>query len=146
MTGKQAAGHHENLARSEEIKTSSDRAFGLVFTVVFAIVAAWPLIGGALPRWWALAIAGLFLAASLIRPSVLAPLNRLWTRFGLLLHKIVNPLVMGLMFFLMVTPMGLVMRLAGKDPMRLRRDPNAETYWIEREPPGPAPESMKQQF
>ena len=146
MTGKQAAGHHENLARNEEIKTSSDRAFGVVFTVVFAIIAAWPLLGGELPRWWALAISGLFLAASLVRPSVLAPLNRLWTRFGLLLHRIVNPLVMGLMFFVVVTPMGVIMRLAGKDPMRLRRDPAAATYWIEREPPGPAPETMKQQF
>ena len=139
-------GHHEDLARSETVKGGSDRAFGLVFTVVFAIVAGWPLLDGNPLRWWALVPAAGFLAAALIRPALLAPLNRLWTRFGLLLHRVVNPLVMGVMFFLLITPMGLALRLLGKDPMRLRRDPAAASYWIAREPPGPAPETMKQQF
>ncbi len=146
MAERKGHGHHEDLGRSQEIKTSSDRAFGLVFTVVFVIIAAWPLLGGEAPRWWSAGIAGLFLAASFIRPAILAPLNRLWTRFGLLLHKIVNPIVMGVMFFGVVTPTGLIMRAFGKDPMRLRRDPAAASYWIEREPPGPAPDTMKQQF
>lgn len=146
MAERSGTGHHENLAREETVQGGSDRAFGLVFAVVFAIVAGWPLLGGGAPRWWALAVAAGFLAVALARPALLAPLNRLWTRFGLLLHRVVNPLVMGVMFFLLITPMGLVLRLLGKDPMRLRRDPAAASYWIVREPPGPAPETMKQQF
>ena len=137
---------HEDFSRDEAVKGSSDRSFGLVFAVVFAIVAFWPLTGGHGPRWWAFAVAAAFLLAALLRPGLLAPLNRLWTRLGLLLHKIVNPLVMGLMFFLVITPMGIVMRMTGKDPMRLRRDGAAATYWILREPPGPEPQSMKNQF
>ncbi len=139
-------GHHEDLRRDEEVKGSSDRSFGLVFTVVFAVIGCWPLIDAAQPRWWALALAGLFLLAALVRPALLAPLNRIWLRFGLLLHRVVNPIVMGFLFFLVVTPTGLLMRMTGKDPLRLRPDPEAKTYWIEREPPGPAPETMKNQF
>jgi hypothetical protein len=93
-----------------------------------------------------LAIAAGFLAVALVRPSLLSPLNRLWFMFGLLLHKIVTPVIMGLIFFLTVTPTGLIMRLSGRDPLRLRRDPEAKTYWIEREPPGPDPETMRNQF
>lgn len=146
MPEPRSFGHHEDLGRSQAVKTSSDRSFGLVFTGFFALVGAWPLVHGMAPRWWALALAALFLAVALARPALLAPLNRIWTRFGLLLHKVVNPIVMGVMFFLVVTPTGLLMRLAGKDPMRLKRDPQAASYWIERAPPGPAPETMKQQF
>ena len=87
-----------------------------------------------------------FLAAALVWPGVLAPLNRLWTRFGLLLHRLVSPLVLGVMFFLVITPMGLVMRALGKDPLRLQRDRAARTYWIDRQPPGPAPDSLNNQF
>ena len=79
-------------------------------------------------------------------PRVLAPLNRLWTRFGILLAKIVNPVVMAGVFFIAVTPIGLLMRLAGKDLLRLRYDSTAETYWIMRTPPGPPPDTMKNQF
>ncbi len=139
-------GHHEDLRREEAVQGSSDRAFGVVFTVVFAVIGFWPLIGAAEPRWWALAVAGLFLVAALVRPVLLAPLNRLWLRFGLLLHRVVNPIVMGFLFFAVVTPVGLLMRMTGKDPLRLRPDPRAKSYWIAREPPGPAPETMKNQF
>ena len=139
-------GTHEDFARDEAVAGSSDRGFGIVFTVVFLAVGLWPLTGGNGLRWWSLALAAAFLAAALLRPTLLAPLNRLWTRFGLLLHKLVNPLVMGLMFFAVITPMGVVMRRLGKDPMRLRRDAAVESYWIAREPPGPAPDSMKNQF
>jgi hypothetical protein len=83
---------------------------------------------------------------ALLWPAVLAPLNRIWTRFGLLLHRIVSPVVLGVMFFGVVTPMGLVMRALGKDPLRLRFDPAARTYWIERRPPGPAPDTLNNQF
>lgn len=97
-------------------------------------------------RVWAATVAITLLAASLFFPSVLKVFNRLWTKFGLVLHRIVNPVIMGLIFFLTVTPTALIFRALGKDPLRLKLDPEAESYWIHREPPGPAPESMSQQF
>jgi len=87
-----------------------------------------------------------FLVVAWLRPAVLAPLNRAWTRFGLLLHRIVSPIVLGVMFFVVITPMGLVMRALGKDPLRLRYDREARTYWIDRRPPGPAPDTLNNQF
>lgn len=137
---------HERIASGTPVQGSSDRSFGIVFTVVFAIIGLWPLIGGAPLRWWSLIVAALFLLAALVRPQVLAPLNRGWTRFGLLLHKITNPVILGLVFFLAVTPTALIMRAMGKDPLRRRLDPAARTYWIDRRPPGPQPETMKLQF
>ena len=103
-------------------------------------------MGGGQVRIWAIGIAAAFAVVALARPGVLAPLNRLWTRFGLLLHKVVSPLIMGMLFYLTVTPIGLLMRAMGKDPLRLRPDPDAASYWIERDPPGPPPETMKNQF
>ena len=143
---KGPAATHERLVREEKVQGSSNRAFGVVFTVVFAIIGLWPLIGDGTVRVWSLAISLTFLALALLWPVVLTPLNRLWTRFGLLLHHIVNPIIMGLLFYLVVTPTGLVMRMLGKDLLRLRFDPQAKSYWIERQPPGPAPETMKDQF
>lgn len=139
---------HEDFSREEVIEGSSERAFGIVMAVFFAIVGLWPLVVGAAPgpRWWALAVAAIFGALALIRPAALAPLNRLWLRFGLLLAKIVSPVVLGLLFYATVAPIGLVMRAFGKDPLRLRRDPAAKSYWIPREPPGPTPDTMKNQF
>ena len=141
-----AQGFHEDFGRSDEVKGSSDRTFGIVFTVLFAVIGLWPLLGGGGVRVWSLALAGGFLALALVRPGVLRPLNRLWMKFGLLLHMIVNPLVMGLLFFVTVTPIGLAMRLVGKDPLGRHFDPAAESYWVLRDPPGPAPETMKNQF
>ena len=97
----------------------------------------WPWTGG---------LAALFLATGLFRPSVLNPLNRIWLKFGLLLHSVVNPIVMALLFYGTVLPTGLVTRALGKDLLRLKRQPGAESYWIVRAPPGPAPETMKDQF
>ena len=141
-----AQGFHEDFGRSDEVKGSSDRTFGLVFTVLFTLIGLWPLIGGAGVRVWSLAIAAAFLALALVKPALLRPLNRLWMRFGLLLHKVVSPLIMGLLFYVTVTPIGLLMRLVGKDPLGRGFDPEAESYWIQRDPPGPAPETMKNQF
>lgn len=137
---------HEDLDRQEVIKGSSDRGFGIVFTVVSAIVGLWPLLSGENPRNWALAAAGFFLLATLVRPSVLAPLNWVWTRFGLVLHKVTNPIIMGVVFFGTVMPIGLIMRGLGKDPLSRKLDRQARTYWMDRVPPGPSPESMKNQF
>lgn len=137
---------HERLGQNEELKTSSDRAFGIVFTVVFVIIGLWPITGANDPRIWALVTGGLILTAAFVRPTLLAPGNKLWTRFGLLLHKLTNPIIMGLIFFLAVTPTALIMRALGKDPMNRKLDSEAETYWIDRAPPGPAPDSMTNQF
>ena len=137
---------HENFVRETPVSGSSERAFGVVFTVVFAVVGLWPLIGDGAVRTWSLIVAGLFLLAALVRPAVLAPLNRAWTKFGLLLHRITNPLIMGLVFFGAVTPTALIMRALGKDLLHRRIDPSAKSYWIDRQPPGPEPDTMKQQF
>ncbi len=137
---------HESFDRDDAVKGSSDRGFGFVFTVVFALVGLWPLTGASGVRGWALAVALAILAVSLACPSLLAPFNWVWMRFGLLLHRIVNPLVMALVFYLAVTPTALIMRLLGKDLLNRRFDRGAKTYWIERSPVGPAPETMKQQF
>ncbi len=137
---------HENLSNRGEARSSSNRSFGFVFTVAFAVIGLWPAMSGTAIRWWAIAIAASFLIAGLAKPSLLSPLNRLWTQFGLLLNRITSPLLMALIFFLVVTPIGLTMRLLGKRPLDLKFDPNARSYWIKREPPGPAPETMKNQF
>ena len=134
------------MTAREEVRRSSDRSFGVVFAAAFLVIALFPLVRGGEPRLWALAVAAAFLGAALIRPALLAPLNRLWFRFGLLLGRVTNPLIMGLVFFLVITPMAMIMRLRGKDPLRLRPDREAKSYWIERVPPGPAPASMTNQF
>ncbi len=140
---------HQALHHHHEVRGSTDRAFGVVFTLVFVFVGLWPLTGdlGAVDRlnWWTFAVAAAILAIALVRPVLLAPANRLWLKFGLLLNRIVTPVVMALIFFGVLTPFAIVMRLAGKDPMRRRFDAAAPSYWIAREP-GPAPETMKNQF
>src|SRR3954451_3820330 len=137
---------HEVFSREENIVAGSDRSFGLVMAGAFAMVSllnAWH-VGRVWP--WAGGLAALFLAAAVLRPAILTPLNRLWLKFGLLLHRIVNPLIMALLFYGTVLPTGLVMRALGKDLLRLKRQPNADSYWIVRQPPGPSPETMKDQF
>ena len=138
---------HEDLTRRPgAAKGGTDRAFGLVMAVAAAAYALWPLFEGEAPRAWALAVAGALAALAFVRPGVLAPFNRAWTWFGLLLHRIISPLVLGIIFFATVTPTALIMRALGKDPLRLRFEPGARTYWIERRPPGPEPETMRNQF
>lgn len=139
-------GLHENLSRTDEVVVGSDRNFGLTFAVILGVVGLWPLLYGLTPRLWALIPAGIFLAAALAFPAVLTPLKMLWMRFGLLLHHIVTPLIMGLIFYLAVTPTGLIMRAMGKDPLRLKLDPAVASYWIIRDPPGPPPGSIRNQF
>jgi hypothetical protein len=137
---------HENLSPTDEVKSGSDRSLGVVFTVVFGIIGLLPLWNGENIRIWAMIIAGLFLGAALIFPKVLGPLNRIWFQFGLLLHKIVSPVVMGFIFFVAVVPTGLLMRLFGKKPLDLDFDPSQKSYWKHRTPPSPEPGSMKRQF
>ncbi|MBM3650214.1 MAG: hypothetical protein FJX11_20750 [Alphaproteobacteria bacterium] len=137
---------HEDFSREEEVKAGTDRGFGLVFAGVFGIVTAISLWRSGTTWHWSLPVAVAFLAIALIYPRILAPLNRLWLKFGLLLYKVMNPLILGLLFFVTIMPIGLVMRAFGKDFLRLRRDPNAKSYWIDRQPPGPPPQSMRNQF
>ena len=137
---------HEKYAEREIVKGSSERSFGIVFTIVFLVIGLWPLPSGNGVNLWALIVAAVILALALTAPRFLAPFNRLWTRFGLFLHPITSAIIMGLIFYVAVTPTALIFRILGKDPMRRRLDPEAATYWIDREPPGPAPETMKHQF
>jgi len=137
---------HEDLRREDGVEGSSNRSFGLVFAVAFLLIALLPLLSGRGMRIWSLGVALAFALVAFIAPAVLRPLNRLWTQLGLLLHRIVSPIVLGIMFFLVITPMGVAMRILGKEPLRLRRDPHARTYWIERTPPGPRPDSFTDQF
>jgi Saxitoxin biosynthesis operon protein SxtJ len=137
---------HEDFSRQEEITPSSDRSFGLVIAIFFLIVGFWPLVHAEPVRWWALGAAAVFAVLALLWTAALAPLNKLWTKLGLLLYRIVSPIVLGLLFYLTVTPIALLMRLLRKDPLRLRGDPDGASYWVIRTPPGPAPESMKNQF
>ena len=119
---------HEDFTRQEEIRASSDRSFGLVMAACFGIVGLLPLLHAPVSaiRWWALAIAAAFLALALLWTAPLRPLNRWWLKLGLLLSKVVSPVVLMLLFYATVTPIGLLMRATGKDPMRLRRDSAAE--------------------
>ena len=137
---------HESLTDRSEVKVGSKRSFGLVFAVVFLIVGLFPLLSDNPIRLWALGVAGLFLAFALCVPKALRPLNLVWFKFGLLLHKVMNPVIMGLMFFIVITPMAVTMRLFGAKLLGLTFDRKAKSYWIERDPPGPTPESMKNQF
>ena len=97
-------------------------------------------------RGWALVVAAVVFLAALVFPRGLAHLNRLWIRLGLLLHACIGPVILALVFYTTVTPIGLVRRMLGKDPLRLRADQDAVTYWIERQPPGPEPDTMLRQF
>ena len=137
---------HERFERAQQVKGSTDRAFGIVFAVVFAVIGLWPLSSGDGVRLWSLGVGAALLLVAFARPTILGPLNRLWTKFGLLLHRITSPLIMAFVFYLAVTPTALVMRLAGKDPLRRRIERSARTYWIDRDPPGPAPDTIKHQF
>lgn len=127
-------------------KMSSDRSFGIVFSVVFIIIGLLPLVSDGAARLWSLVAACIFLVLAFFASRTLAPLNRVWAKFGLLLHHIISPVVMGFLFFVTVTPIGLVMRLFGKRPLQLSFDRDIESYWIIRESPGPHPDSMKHQF
>lgn len=139
-------GSHELQGRDEAVKSSSDRSFGYVFAAVFAFIASLSWYkSGAHWTWWLVA-AVLFALIGWQRPHWLALLNRFWTKLGLLLAAVISPLVLAVLFYACIAPIGWLMRLVGKDPLRLHYEPDAKTYWIERDPPGPAPKTLKNQF
>ncbi len=134
-----------DVSAHTEVEMGSERSFGIVFAVVFAIIAFWSVIfhGGPV-RLWALAVAAVFLVLAFVAPQVLKPLNRLWFKFGMLLSKIIGPIAMGLIFFITVTPIGLIRRRKNPDPLNQELDPNAESYWVIRDTEMPS--SMRKQF
>lgn len=131
---------------TEPLEGSSNRSFGLVFAVFFLVVALLPVLHGDSLRLWAVYISSAFGVIAFIVPAVLSPFNRLWTVFGMMLHRIVSPVALGILFFCVVTPIALLMRLLGEDPLRLKLDKAASSYWIDRAPPGPDADSLKNQF
>lgn len=130
----------------DQAKIGSERSFGVLFSAIFAVIGLWPLASVGNVRLWSLFLSGLMLLAALARPSLLRPLNRLWFQIGLLLGKVTTPVVMALLFFFVVTPVALLMRLFGKDTMRLKRGDGASSYWLARTPRGPQRGSMRDQF
>ena len=126
----------------DEIKISSNRSFGIVFFIVFFLIAIYPLLNDGNIRIWSLIISLAFLILGLLNSKILKPLNKIWFKFGLLLGKIISPLVMGLIFFIVVTPIGLLMRLFNKDLLNLKFN-KTKSYWIEKNGPK---SKMKNQF
>ena len=126
----------------DEIKISSNRSFGIVFFIVFLLIALYPLLKGNDLRIWSLVISFIFLALGSINSKILTPLNRLWFKFGLLLGRFISPLIMGIIFFIVVTPIGIIMRLLKKDLLNLKYN-KKESYWINKSGPK---SKMKNQF
>ena len=127
----------------DEIKLGSNKSFGIVFSVVFLLISIYPLINNENIRYWSLIIALVFLILGLLNSKILTPLNKLWFKFGLFLGKIISPIIMGIIFFVVVTPIGVIMRLIGKDVLNLKLNKKEGSYWIEKEGPK---SKMKNQF
>ncbi len=123
---------HEDFRREGGEPRASERSFGLVFTGAFALIGLLPLLNSHPIRWWALGVAVLFAALAFLAPRLLAPLNRVWTLIGKLLHRVVSPLALGLLYAIAVVPTGWFLRARGLDPLRLKYDPAAQTYWVTR--------------
>ena len=126
----------------DDIKISSNRSFGIVFFIVFLLIALYPLIYSGEIRVWSAIISLILLALGVLNSKILTPINKLWFKFGIFLSKIISPLIMGIIFFLVVTPIGLIMRIFGKDVLNLKYNKN-QSYWIEKKGPK---SKMKNQF
>ena len=126
----------------DDIKISSNRSFGIVFFIVFILIAFYPLINQQEIRIWSVLISLLFLILGIINSKILTPLNKVWFKFGIFLGKIISPIVMGLIFFLVVTPIAFLMRLLKRDILNLKFSKN-NSYWIEKKEPK---SKMKNQF
>ena len=127
---------------NKNIKLPTNKNFGIVFFIVFLIIALFPLINDGSLRIWSLIVSTFFLFLGLINSKILTPLNKIWFKFGLLLGKMVSPLIMGIIFFLVVTPIAFIMRLIGKDLLNLKFN-KYKSYWIEKTGPK---SNMKNQF
>ncbi len=127
---------------NNDIKIPSNRNFGTVFFIVFFLISLYPLLNNESIRFWALAISLIFLFLGILNSRILTPLNKLWFKFGIFLGKIISPLIMGIIFFFVVTPIGLLMKLFKKDLLNLKFS-DKKTYWIEKNEPK---SKMKNQF
>ena len=130
------------MNNKNNIKLGSNRSFGVVFFVVFLLIALYPLTNSEGIIVWSVIISFIFLVLGLLNSKILTPLNKIWFKFGIILGEIISPLIMGIIFFLVVTPIGLLMRIFGKDVLNLKYNKN-QTYWIEKNGPK---SKMKNQF
>ena len=128
--------------KNNKIKISSNRSFGILFSIVFLIIAIWPLLSVSEIRYWSLAISVIFLILGLIKSKILTPLNKIWFKIGVLLGNIISPVVMSIVFFLVVTPTSMIMKILGKNLLNLKKN-NNKSYWIEKNKQNT---SMKNQF
>ena len=126
----------------DDIKVGSNKSFGIVFFVVFLLISLYPLLNNENLRFWSLIISIIFLVLGILNSSLLSPLNKLWFKFGIFLGKIISPIIMGIIYFLVVTPIGLIMKLLGKDVLNLKYH-DYKSYWIEKTGPK---SKMKNQF
>jgi hypothetical protein len=132
-----------NSKFNNSIKISSNRSFGIVFFIVFLFISLYPITYSEDIRIWSLIISFIFIILGLLNSKILTPLNKLWFKFGVILGKIISPIIMGIIFFLVVTPIGLIMKVLGKDLLRLKYNKKDNTYWIEKNGPK---SKMKNQF
>ena len=128
---------------TQKEKLPSNRNFGLVFFVFFLIIGLWPLLGTNEIRYWSIFFSIIFFLLGITNSKLLNPLNKIWFNFGILLGKMISPLVMGIIFFLVVTPIGVIMRVFGKDILSLKHNKKNKSYWIEKNGPK---SKMKNQF
>jgi Saxitoxin biosynthesis operon protein SxtJ len=139
---------HEDFSRGDEVKSGTDRGFGLtVGGILLLIAAARTYFHGV--GWVQYGLAGIgvvLILLGLVAPNRLRGLHHAWVKLGLIMFRVVNPIVLGLIYAVVIVPVGLLMRATGRDPLRLKFDPRADSYWIVRDPPGPAPDSMPHQF
>ena len=126
----------------KDIKIGSNKSFGIVFFVVFLLIGLWPILKGNELRIWSIVISLIFLILGIINSKILTPFNKVWFRFGIFLGNFISPIIMGIVFFLVVTPTGLIMKLFRKDLINLKKN-NSSTYWIEKKD---IKSSMKNQF
>ena len=131
------------MQKKSKIKISSNKSFGVVFFIVFLIISLWPLLNNNPLRLWSVIVAIIFLILGLTNSKLLTPLNKLWFKFGILLSRIISPIVLGFIFFAIVTPTGIIMRVLGKDLLNKKFDNKKKSYWINRDK---VKSTMKQQF
>ena len=131
------------MLRDSKIQIGSNKNFGLVFFIVFLLIAIWPLLDGGSIRVSSLLVSLIFLILGLMNSKLLSPLNKIWFKFGLLLGSIISPIIMGIIFFLVITPIGIFMKLLGKDLLNNKYDNKKKSYWINRDK---TKSTMKQQF